>query len=73
MSVTALATSKKASLLDKRFKHKLHWALTCSGRYIAKLLASQEDTGGVIVTEGVESVFGFLLPLKALQESQRMT
>ena len=41
-------------------ENKLHWVLTYSGQQIAKQLASQEDIVGVIVTEGVESVFGFL-------------
>ena len=44
--------------------------LTYSGRKLAKQLASQEDIGGVIVTEGVESDFGFL-PSQVLRESQR--
>ena len=40
-------------------ENKLHWVLTYSGQQIAKQLASQEDVG-VIVTEGVGSVFGLL-------------
>ena len=41
-------------------ENKLHWVPTYSGQQIAKQLASQEDIVGVIVTEVIVSVFGFL-------------
>ena len=68
----ALATGMNTSFLDRLYKNPrdnghLH-VVGCS--YVAKQLDSQEDIVRVIVTEVVDSAFGFL-PSQVLRERGR--
>ena len=44
----------------------MQWTLTCSGLQLAKQLDSREDIVRVIVTEVVDSAFGFSLAVTGL-------
>ena len=46
------------------------WTLICSGLQLAKQLDSREDIVRVIITEVVDSAFGFL-PSQVLRERRR--
>ena len=72
MSIIALhvATDMNTSILDGLYKNRQQWALTFSGPQIAKELDSWEDIVPVIITEVVNSEFGFL-PSQALRERWR--
>ena len=71
MSTIALATDMNTSVLDGQKQLGTNGHLrTFSGLQIAKELDSWEDIVPVIITEVVNSEFGFL-PSQALQERQR--
>ena len=61
----ALAIGTNISSLDRQCMRQ--WTLTCSGLQLAKQLDSREDIVQVIVTEVVDSAFGFL-PSQVLRE-----
>ena len=69
MSTIALATDTNINVLDGLYKTRQQQALTFSGPQIAKELDSWEDIVPVIITEVVDSEFGFL-PSQALQERE---
>ena len=59
--LVALATGMNCT------KTMQQWTLTCSGLQLARRLDSQEDIVWAIVTEVVDSAFGFL-PSQILRE-----
>ena len=56
----ALATGTNTSSLDGLYKPSNKRALTFSSQQLAKQLDSWEDIVGVVITEVVDSDFGFL-------------
>ena len=63
----ALAIGMNISSLDRLYKNTRQWTLTCSGLQLAKQFDSREDIVQVIITEVVDSAFGFL-PSQVLRE-----